>query len=183
MGTDHDTSPERQRPGTSTDPQGAPPGGPGNPPGSGDHLGRDLPRQSTTGSAQQSVETSEPGQQVQKGRGDTAAGPADSSVKGLAAGAALGAAVSELTSLPPPSELEKYETALPGAGQKILAMVEESHTAKIRLAKRNQYIAVALILLFFAASIGFFVSGNAVAGVIYAVIPILVLWRFAPFPR
>lgn len=81
---------------------------------------------------------------------------------------------------------------LPGASERILRMAEESNSVQnkaielateteVRLAKRNQYIALLLILLGFAASIVFFVRGNTLAGVIYVCIPLVVLLRSSPY--
>jgi uncharacterized membrane protein len=90
--------------------------------------------------------------------------------------------------LPSPSEFAGYESVLPGASRRILRMAEESNAAQnealtrtvdaeVRFAKRNQYIALLLILLGFAASIVFFALGDPLAGVIYVCIPIAVLLR------
>jgi len=92
-------------------------------------------------------------------------------------------------SLPQPSELAGYEAALPGASERILAMVEKSHAAQtkaaalaveseVRSVKRSQYIALLLVVLGIGASIVFFALGNVVAGIIYVTIPIVVLLRF-----
>jgi uncharacterized membrane protein len=92
-------------------------------------------------------------------------------------------------SLPQPSELAGYEAALPGASERILSMVEKSHAAQtkaaalaveseVRSVKRSQYIALLLVVLGIGASIVFFALDNAVAGIIYVTIPIVVLLRF-----
>jgi uncharacterized membrane protein len=87
-------------------------------------------------------------------------------------------------SLPHASELDGYEKAVPGAGDRLLSMVEASqkaHTkaleAEIKSAKRSQYIALLLVMLGFAASVVFFVLGSTVAGIIYVGMTIVVLLR------
>jgi uncharacterized membrane protein len=91
-------------------------------------------------------------------------------------------------SLPSPSEFAGYESILPGASRRILRMAEESNAAQnealtrtidaeVRFAKRNQYIALLLILLGFAASIVFFALDDPLAGFVYVCIPIAVLLR------
>jgi uncharacterized membrane protein len=125
------------------------------------------------------------------GRAGTApAGTADSGTDDAGDGAGFEMELSAWrASLPQPSELAGYEAALPGAGERVLSMVEKSVAEQTRAAamavdsevssvKRSQYIAVLLVVLGIGASIVFFALGNMVAGIIYVTIPIVVLLRF-----
>jgi uncharacterized membrane protein len=117
-------------------------------------------------------------------------GPGESAADDAGEGAGLELEVSAWrASLPQPSELAGYEAALPGASERILSMVEKSHAAQtkaaalaveseVRSVKRSQYIALLLVVLGIGASIVFFALDNAVAGIIYVTIPIVVLLRF-----
>jgi uncharacterized membrane protein len=122
--------------------------------------------------------------------GTAFAGTADPTPDDAGDGAGLEMEVSAWrASLPHPSELAGYEAALPGAGERIMSMVEKSVEAQTRAAamavesevssvKRSQYLAVLLVVLGIGASIVFFALGNMVAGIIYVTIPIVVLLRF-----
>jgi uncharacterized membrane protein len=128
---------------------------------------------------------------VRPGRAGTALpGQVDPTVDDTGEAAGLEMEVSAWrASLPQPSEFAGYEAVLPGAGERILAMVEKSHAAQtkaaavaaeseVRSVKRNQYIALLLVVIGLGASIVFFALGNVVAGIIYVTIPIVVLLRF-----
>ncbi|MDX6367542.1 MAG: putative rane protein [Nocardioidaceae bacterium] len=122
--------------------------------------------------------------------GTALGGSGDSTPDDVGEGAGLELEVSAWrASLPQPSELAGYEAALPGASERILAMVEKSHAAQtkaaalaveseVRSVKRSQYIALLLIVVGIGASIVFFALDNVVAGIIYVTIPIVVLLRF-----
>jgi uncharacterized membrane protein len=117
-------------------------------------------------------------------------GSADSTADDAGEGAGLELEVSAWrASLPQPSELAGYEAALPGASERIMAMVEKSHAeqtkaaamaveSEVRSVRRSQYIALLLVVIGIGASIVFFALGNVVAGIIYVTIPIVVLLRF-----
>jgi uncharacterized membrane protein len=90
--------------------------------------------------------------------------------------------------LPPAAELRQYEEILPGSAKKILKMAVKSvtghiviadklTTAEIKAAKRGQDRALALTLIAFIASIVFFSLGNAVAGVAFISVPVVMLIR------
>jgi uncharacterized membrane protein len=122
--------------------------------------------------------------------GTALGGPADGTADDAGEGAGLELEVSAWrASLPQPSELAGYEDALPGASERIMAMVEKSHAeqtkaaalaveSEVRSVRRSQYIALLLVVIGIGASIVFFALGNVVAGIIYVTIPIVVLLRF-----
>lgn len=53
--------------------------------------------------------------------------------------------------------------------------LESSAKAEVQIAKRGQYIALALTLLSFGWSVYFFINDNALAGVIFITIPLVML--------
>jgi uncharacterized membrane protein len=90
--------------------------------------------------------------------------------------------------LPPAAEVRQYEEILPGSAKKILNMANKSltgqiviadklATAEIKAAKRGQDRALALTLIAFIVSIVFFCLGNAVAGVAFVSVPVVMLIR------
>lgn len=92
----------------------------------------------------------------------------------------------ETGSLPAPAEFAGYEQVLQGAAERILKMAEDANAvqneslessakAEVQIAKRGQYIALALTLLSFGWSVYFFINDNALAGVIFITIPLVML--------
>ena len=165
------------------------------------------PKQRSAARASADEENGSPPFDPEAGDDDSRSSAATATARARRAGAALGGSADfsaedagesaglELevsawrASLPLPSELAGYEAALPGASERILAMVEKSHAAQtkaaalaveseVRSVKRSQYIALLLVVLGIGASIVFFALGNVVAGIIYVTIPIVVLLRF-----
>lgn len=58
--------------------------------------------------------------------------------------------------------------------------LESATKAEVQIAKRGQAIALALTLLAFFTSVYFFVNDNALAGVIFVTIPLVLLTRSSP---
>jgi uncharacterized membrane protein len=146
------------------------------------------PQQSEPGPVAQDANTAPQDQGSQDSRSGLAAGKqADPRSDGPGQGAASEVGTdSEPGSLPAPAEFAGYEQVLQGAAERILKMAEDANAiqneslesaakAEVQIAKRGQYIALALTLLSFGWSVYFFINENALAGVIFITIPLVML--------
>ncbi|HYO31678.1 MAG TPA: DUF2335 domain-containing protein [Nocardioidaceae bacterium] len=93
--------------------------------------------------------------------------------------------------LPAASELAEYEQVLKGAAESILKMAQEASAvqneslkaatkAEVRQAKVSQGFTIALTVAAFITSVCFFVEDNSLAGVIFIIIPLVLLAKSSP---
>lgn len=90
--------------------------------------------------------------------------------------------------LPPPQVFAQYESVVPGAAERILAMTEKVATghidneaklvaAEIETAKQGQAFALLLTLIAIIAAIVFFAIGNPLAGGVLLSFPVVMIVR------